>query len=438
MRVLFVSLRSDDLGLPSRLLPIAAELRTRGHEIAFASPDPAPAKLIASAGFPNLECPPMYSSGFPTVFAEATPVVRDYDHFLALLGWCDHEFTAQEIENCTSVLRSWSPDVVVDSFDAGWCTAARILNIPFVEVLQADLHPDGPGFTWWMPPSPSPTPVDAFNEVLARASLPKVDRASRLLLGTATVVVGGPATDPVPDPELRHVGALLWGDPAAELPAAIPPPGRRPLIFLYGGKPRYAPGMTIWCDSAIVLDASIQALADLDVDVVVGAGNQELPDSLPANFIPLDYAPGQALARRADVMVHHGGHGSTLTALTAGTQALIIPTYSERESNGRRAAALGAALCLVPEMADGDAQVEPKLALVGEMGGTDRQLEPRLVADAIRALLEDPRYANAARVASQDLARLPGAAGAAGVIEALDGLVLDRVGGGVPPVGSAG
>ncbi len=385
--------------------------------MAFASPDPAPATLIASAGFPNLDCPKMLASS-SKLFAEPTPLVRDYDHFLALLGWCDYEFTAQEIENCASVLRAARPDIVVDSFDAGWCAAARILNIPLVEVLQADLHPDGRGFTWWLPPSPAPSPAGAFNAALARAGLPPVDKAARLLLGAAAVVVGSPATDPVPDPALPHVGALAWGDPAAELPA-IPPPGRRPLIFLYGGKPRYNPRVTLWCDSAIVLDACIQALAGLDADVVVGAGNQELPRRLPANFIPLAYAPGQALARRADVMIHHGGHGSTLTALAAGTPALIIPTYSERESNARHAAALGAALCLVPETEGGDAQHEPALALVPEMGGVGRRLEPTLVADAIRTLLEDPRYANSAQVAARQLAGLPGPAGAADIIEAL-------------------
>ncbi len=95
MKILFVALRSDDLGLPSRQLPIAAELRARGHGVAFAAPDPAPAKLIASAGFANVDCPPMYATGFPAQFAQPTPLARDYDHFLALLGWCDEEFAAR-------------------------------------------------------------------------------------------------------------------------------------------------------------------------------------------------------------------------------------------------------------------------------------------------------------------------------------------------------
>ena len=99
------------------------------------------------------------------------------------------------------------------------------------------------------------------------------------------MVVGSAATDPVPDPALPHVGPLTWGDPEAQLPPAVPPPGRRPLIFLYGGKLRYAPGMPLLCDSAIVVDVCVQALADLDVDVVVGARKPQMPRVPPAQCL---------------------------------------------------------------------------------------------------------------------------------------------------------
>lgn len=90
MRIFFISLRSGDLGLSSRLRPIAAELRTPGHGVAFASPAPAVAKLIPSAGFRDLERPQMYASGFPGFPDEPALLVCGCDHFLALLGWCDH------------------------------------------------------------------------------------------------------------------------------------------------------------------------------------------------------------------------------------------------------------------------------------------------------------------------------------------------------------
>ena len=116
-----------------------------------------------------------------------------------------------------------------------------------------------------------------------------------------------------------------------------------------------------------VLDACIRALAG--ANAVVGAGHQLLPRPLPANFRPPGYAPGQALDRRADVMIHHGGHGSTLTALAAGTPALIIPTYSERQSNARYAAAGRRPFTWCREPKDGDAQREPEPAPVPGAGG---------------------------------------------------------------------
>jgi UDP:flavonoid glycosyltransferase YjiC (YdhE family) len=108
-----------------------------------------------------------------------------------------------------------------------------------------------------------------------------------------------------------------------------------------------------------------------------------------------------------------------MTALAAGTPALIIPAYSERESNARRAAALGAAPYLVHKPDTAAHSPSRDLPWCPQMGGAAKQLEPKLVADAITILLEDPRYANAAQATAHQLATLPSAADAADIIEAL-------------------
>jgi hypothetical protein len=43
-KFLFTMLPANDLGLPTRLLPIARILADRGHEVAVFNPAPAPAK----------------------------------------------------------------------------------------------------------------------------------------------------------------------------------------------------------------------------------------------------------------------------------------------------------------------------------------------------------------------------------------------------------
>jgi hypothetical protein len=49
-RFLFTMLVVNDLGLPTRLVPIARVLADRGHEVALFNPAPAPAKVIAMRG----------------------------------------------------------------------------------------------------------------------------------------------------------------------------------------------------------------------------------------------------------------------------------------------------------------------------------------------------------------------------------------------------
>ena len=122
------------------------------------------------------------------------------------------------------------------------------------------------------------------------------------------------------------------------------------MIWVYSGNPRYADAPTP-IDSIVVIRAAIAALADAPVQVVLTTGYQDVPrefGALPANFHHAAYVPGPAMAAHCDLMVHHGGHSSVMTGLSAGTPAVIIPTITERESNARRLVALGAGEIVMP------------------------------------------------------------------------------------------
>ena len=75
-KFLFTMLPANDLGLPTRLLPVARALQDRGHDVAVFNPAPALAKLIADAGFINL---PMPSRPMPQIAGApqaANPIER--------------------------------------------------------------------------------------------------------------------------------------------------------------------------------------------------------------------------------------------------------------------------------------------------------------------------------------------------------------------------
>ena len=252
------------------------------------------------------------------------------------------------------LLGEYQPDVVVDSWNLLAPAAAWALKKPVVTVIQSDMHPKSKGFIWWKEPTGRiPTAVPTLNKVFEEIGFHPILRAEELAVGDLTLVLGLPETDPLPeDAQVTHIGPILWQKADPELPGWWDElSGDRPLIWLYCGNPNYGP-IASWADSEVVLDVCVEALANENVQVVLTTGHHQLPrrfSSLPVSFRFVPFVPGLQMAERSDLLIHHGGYGSCQTGLFTGTPALIIPTYSERESNARRVAALGAGDFVVPE-----------------------------------------------------------------------------------------
>jgi hypothetical protein len=384
-RYLFTTLPSNDLGLITRSLPIARELRNRGHEIAFCNPARVPAKWISEAGFRNI--PPeepafdilagrlrvsrllrspslgrnirLLASFARNLTRSGTAEIWDVDHFMSLFGMCDAEFVRANVEAVGGIIRRFRPDVVVDFWNPFACIAARAGRRPLVTVIQADMHPQSRGFLWWknMPRAAYPSPVPAVNAVLAGYGMASIKKVGELFIGDATLVLGIPETDPLPQAAgAVYIGPILWQKQDDPLPAWIAGLGRKePLVWLYPGNLRYVRGADTFGDSAVVLETCIEALGNEAVRVVLTTGHHELPrkfSRLPGNFRHKPCVPGPAMAMFCDLVIHHGGYGSCQTALLAGKPSLVIPTYSERESNARRIAACGAGDYVLPQSDD--------------------------------------------------------------------------------------
>jgi UDP:flavonoid glycosyltransferase YjiC (YdhE family) len=99
--------------------------------------------------------------------------------------------------------------------------------------------------------------------------------------------------------------------------------------------------------------------------------------------------------------VHHGGHGSVMTGLQAGTPAVIVPTITERESNARRLVALGAGEVVMPATtADGE-----------------KTIDAAEFAAAVKRVLKDAAYRHSAKRASESMRHYAGAKAAADRVE---------------------
>ena len=410
-RFLFTMLPANDLGLPTRMVPIARALADRGHEVAVFNPAPAPSRLIAEAGLINL---PMPARPMPAPAVDLTMLAEGWDveHFFAGF-YTSEEYVRDATAVYVDLVRDYAPDMVVDSFEPIACLAARIAKVPLTTVLQGNIHPSSRGFTWWEDDRPAGLPSAAahFSAVAQEYGLAPVNRIVDLMAGDLALIVGTPETDPVAaHAAVTYIGPMVFQRSDAALPTWVEElrgqngPGRgRPLIWVYSGNPRYftAAGP---CDSIVVIRAAIAALGDEPVDVVLTTGYQELPEefrTLPQNFRHAAYVPGLLMAERCDLIVFHGGHSSVMTTLKAGTPAVIIPTITERESNARRLSSLGAGEVVMPvNGADGE-----KLVDVAEF------------SMKVKRVLNEPSYRESARLVAESMRHFGGAWAAAESIE---------------------
>lgn len=404
-RFLVTMLPANDLGLPTRMVPIARALADRGHDVAVFNPAPAPGKLIAEAGLTSL---PMPSRPMPAPASDLILLSEawDVEHFFGGI-YTSEEYVRAALPVYLDLLRDYAPDAVVDSFDPLPCLAARILNIPLVTVLQGNFHPASRGFKWWESERPNGLSSGTVyvNKVIADYGLAPLGRCTEVLSGDLSLIVGTPETDPVDDrADVTYIGPMIFQRDDAVLPAWVNEiSNERPLIWVYPGNARYAP-VTTPIDSIVVIRAAIEGLAGEPVEVALTTGYQELPQELgelPKNFRHAAYVPGPLMAQRCDLVVFHGGHSSVMTTLNAGTPSVIIPTITERESNARRVASLGAGEIVMPlNSADGEKRID-----VAEFRAK------------VKRVLNEPSYRRSARRISESMGQCGGAQDAAERIE---------------------
>lgn len=179
----------------------------------------------------------------------------------------------------------------------------------------------------------------------------------------ANVVVTGPI-------EYRAPDATTLPPALATFLASGPPP----VVFTLGTSAVGAPGRFYQESLAAVRAVGCRAV------LLVGHHPQNRPSvPLSPDVIAVDYAAHAALFPRASVVVHQGGAGTLHHALAAGRPMLIVPYAHDQPDNADRARRLGVARIIRP--------------------GRYRAAR---VAEALRVLLAESSYADAAaRVAAE-------------------------------------
>jgi UDP:flavonoid glycosyltransferase YjiC (YdhE family) len=192
---------------------------------------------------------------------------------------------------------------------------------------------------------------------------------------------GGPHLDICP-PSLQDRDFLVTGN-RIELrpvpygsPSGPParPSGRSNFIYLTFGTA---------FGTAELLNTAIAGLADLQAWVLVAAGRVPVDQlgTVPPHVTVRPWLPQGTLLPRTDLVVHHGGSGTTLGALAAGVPQLVLPQGADQFANADALRDAGAALTLSPAEASAEAIAEHASKLLSYHGNGHR--------DAARAIAEE-------------------------------------------------
>ncbi|MBG6102637.1 MULTISPECIES: glycosyltransferase [Micromonospora] len=165
----------------------------------------------------------------------------------------------------------------------------------------------------------------------------------------------------------------------APLPERVSRRTSRPLIYLTLGTAFGTPEL---------MRTAIAALATLDADVVVAAGRVPVEQlgEIPAHVSVHQWVSQAELLPLVDLVVHHGGSGTTLGALAVGVPQLLLPQGADQFANADTLAAAGVAVRLLPGEVDAGAIAEQVHRLLPQRGSVEQRDAARLIAEEIAGM----------------------------------------------------
>ncbi|GAA3539684.1 glycosyltransferase [Amycolatopsis ultiminotia] len=371
MRMIFTSLASYGHLYP--LLPLAVAARDAGHEIVFATApefhptldkaglEPAPAGISIRQAFQEI------FTGDPRSQGEV-PKDELEQHIGRAFGRIMPE---RFMADLAPLIEQRRPDLVVyETGNPGGLFAAHTAGVPAMCHGFGRVSYNGDAASTFV------EPLAAFAAELG------ITGDTRLAWGRPYLDICPPS---VQEPQflagarrvpVRPVG---WSEPG-DLPSGVLGRDRgRPLVYLTLG--------TTPMSQAHLLASAVHGLAALEADVLVATGpsvDVAALGDVPSNVRLEAWVPQSELLPHVDLVVHHGGSGTTMSAFSAGVPQLVLPQGADQFTNAEATTAVGAGTQLL-----GD------------------EVTTEAVRDNARRLLTDSAVADVARKLAEEVAAMP-------------------------------
>jgi UDP:flavonoid glycosyltransferase YjiC (YdhE family) len=294
-----------------------------------------------------------------------------------------------ELPALRALAESWRPDVIVrETWEFGSTLVAELHQIPIVRV--------GLGLTE-MEESSIRLAAPEVDKARAEQGLPPDPEGERLADARFMTTIPAELEDPnvtAPSRTSRFRFEVTAG--AEELPDWWPG-NADPLVYLSFGS--VAAGSHLPYYPALYRLA-IEALSPLPIRLLVTVGDaaREIEElgGVPPNVHVETWVTHDDVARRADVIVCHGGFGSTLGSLAHGAPLVILPLFSSDQwANGEAVVRAGAGVTVADDRTVRNVLDLPGAETLGPLAG------------AVTSVLNEPSYRREAGRIAEAMRVLP-------------------------------
>ena len=358
MRVLFVS--TPGLGHLFPMVPLAWALRSAGHEV-----------MVATAGQGLTGA----RSGLSVVdvapgFSRQTMMTRMQRRVVQQHGLRDRRLTdlrdAAAFAACTSMplvdrtvelARTWQPNLIVQSqIQGAGLVAAGVLDLPVINHGFGLARTEG---------------LAELHRIHMSESFTRYGTGLPEHIATLDVAPHSMVDPPSRGWSMRYVPY----NGGAVMPDWLRVPRERPRLAVTLGTVDAARGL-------VMARSVIDIAAEVDAEIILALGHVDTSElrPLPANVQIVGWVPLTALLPTCAAIVHHGGAGTTMTALALGVPQLIFSGPMDRHINATAVARRGAGIATEPA---------------------------QLTTALLREVLIDSDILSSARDVSADIASLP-------------------------------
>ncbi|MEU5347097.1 MULTISPECIES: nucleotide disphospho-sugar-binding domain-containing protein [unclassified Streptomyces] len=331
MKILVIAGCSEGFVMP--LVPLSWALRAAGHDVLVAASENM-GPTVTGAGLPFAPTCPAVE--MPEVLSfdrdgNRTTMPREEEPLLRHIGRGYGRLVLRMRENALALADRWKPDLVLtETYSLTGPMVAAERGIPWIEQGIRLASPElirSAGVEELAPE------LDALGLTEFPAPLLSLD-------------VCPPSMRPRQRPGTTKMRYVPYNGRTDQVPSWVFEERKRPRLCLTFGTRVPLPNKNTIPGGLTLLQALSHELPKLGFEVVVAVSDRLAAtlDPLPEGVLAAGQFPLSAILPACDVVVHHGGHGTTLTCLAEGVPQVSVPVIAEVWDSARLVHAVGAGI----------------------------------------------------------------------------------------------